>query len=312
MKSSFSAYPFGSPMPNRSFSSSSYRYGFNGKENDEEAVGTRGGTQDYGMRIYNPALGKFLSVDPMQRKYPELTPYQFASNRPIDGIDQDGLEYATFTIFVQYGKVKDITVTKDYELKNPNTAGPGVQLNYAYLDKDGKVTKFEAKPNIPNSVYGIYAGDKNPQLPKKGGDPFKLYDDYSLDPIDEVDAAAKKHDLAYDKIHPKQAGMKGVMNDATTAANIDAIVAGDNVIKKYATGEKDNITGKKVTFEEFKGANSLSSGFYGAEKVKPLYNMPSNIYNSIKNAAKAVGNFISDVKYKANEGINAINNMSPH
>jgi hypothetical protein len=32
-------------------------------------------------------------VDPLTQKYPELTPYQFASDRPIDGIDLDGLEY---------------------------------------------------------------------------------------------------------------------------------------------------------------------------------------------------------------------------
>ena len=70
-----------------------YRYGFNGKENDAES-----GTQDYGMRIYNPALGKFLSVDPITAQYPELTPYQFASNRPIDGIDLDGKEYVESTI----------------------------------------------------------------------------------------------------------------------------------------------------------------------------------------------------------------------
>lgn len=43
--------------------------------------------------MYDGRLGKFLSVDPLTPKYPELTPYQFASNRPIDGIDLDGLEY---------------------------------------------------------------------------------------------------------------------------------------------------------------------------------------------------------------------------
>lgn len=32
-------------------------------------------------------------MGPITRQYPELTPYQFASNRPIDGIDLDGLEY---------------------------------------------------------------------------------------------------------------------------------------------------------------------------------------------------------------------------
>ena len=50
-------------MPGRTFSSSSYRYGFNGKENDNEVKGN-GNQQDYGMRIYDPRLGRFLSIDP--------------------------------------------------------------------------------------------------------------------------------------------------------------------------------------------------------------------------------------------------------
>ena len=72
-----------------------YRYGFNGKENDNEVKGT-GNQQDYGFRIYDPRLGRFLSVDPLTPSYPMLTPYQFASNRPIDGIDLDGLEYLPY------------------------------------------------------------------------------------------------------------------------------------------------------------------------------------------------------------------------
>jgi RHS repeat-associated protein len=80
-------------MPGRKFTAATqYRYGFNGKEEDDEVKGD-GNQQDYGMRIYDPRLGKFLSVDPITKNYPMLTPYQFASNRPIDGIDLDGLEY---------------------------------------------------------------------------------------------------------------------------------------------------------------------------------------------------------------------------
>lgn len=84
-------YPFGMTMPERNFSSGNYRYGFNGKENDNE-VKTKGNQQDYGIRIYDTRLGKFLSVDPLTKKYPWLTPYQFASNCPIWAIDIDGLE----------------------------------------------------------------------------------------------------------------------------------------------------------------------------------------------------------------------------
>jgi len=36
---------------------------------------------------------KFISVDPLTKKYPMLSPYQFASNSSISGVDLDGLEY---------------------------------------------------------------------------------------------------------------------------------------------------------------------------------------------------------------------------
>jgi RHS repeat-associated protein len=73
-------YPFGMTMPGRKYAAgSTYRYGFNGKENDNEVKG-EGNQQDYGMRIYDPRLGRFLSVDPLMEDYPFYTPYQFASN----------------------------------------------------------------------------------------------------------------------------------------------------------------------------------------------------------------------------------------
>ena len=42
---------------------------------------------------FDPTVStRFLSVDPIARDFPELTPYQFASNTPIKAIDLDGLE----------------------------------------------------------------------------------------------------------------------------------------------------------------------------------------------------------------------------
>jgi hypothetical protein len=51
-----------------------------------------GDQQDYGMRIYDPRVGRFLSLDPIESDYPGLTPYQFAANTPIQAKDLDGLE----------------------------------------------------------------------------------------------------------------------------------------------------------------------------------------------------------------------------
>ncbi|MEJ0105486.1 MAG: RHS repeat-associated core domain-containing protein [Bacteroidota bacterium] len=73
-----------------------YRYGFNGKEQDKETVSTT--TCDYGLRIYNPALGRFLSVDPIASSFPWYTSYQFAGNSPLANIDLNGEEPRLATI----------------------------------------------------------------------------------------------------------------------------------------------------------------------------------------------------------------------
>ena len=85
------AYPFGWRIETRSFAvGEEHRVGFNGKENDKDWGGQL--IQDYGFRLYNPSIGKFLSVDPLAPNYPSWTPYAFAMNSPIANIDLDGLE----------------------------------------------------------------------------------------------------------------------------------------------------------------------------------------------------------------------------
>jgi hypothetical protein len=63
--------------------------------------------QDYGARIYDQRVARFLSVDPLTGKYPWYTPYQFAGNKAIWAVDLDGLE-EYYSINAQYlGKIGD-------------------------------------------------------------------------------------------------------------------------------------------------------------------------------------------------------------
>ncbi len=87
IKSTIGGYgPFGNQLTGLQFGAN-MKFTFNGKEQDVET-----GTQDYGMRIYNPSLGRFLSTDPLTKYFPWYTPYQFAGNKPIAFIDLDGAE----------------------------------------------------------------------------------------------------------------------------------------------------------------------------------------------------------------------------
>ena len=82
-------------MPGRKFESGSgYRFGFNGKENDKDISE---GDQDYGLRIYDARLARFLSVDPNGSGYPYYSSYQFAGNTPIQANDLDGGEPAGYS-----------------------------------------------------------------------------------------------------------------------------------------------------------------------------------------------------------------------
>ena len=117
-------------MPGRKFSAgTSYRYGFNGKENDNEVKG-EGNQQDYGFRIYDPRVGKFLSVDPLSQSYPWNSAYAFAENDVIRSIDLEGGEKYIITGRIWKGSdgkwLSNISTT---ELKNAGPLGSGTLTN---------------------------------------------------------------------------------------------------------------------------------------------------------------------------------------
>jgi RHS repeat-associated protein len=124
-----------------------HRYGFNGKEVDSEGMGGGSTTYDYGFRIYNAQLGKFLSVDPLTASYPWYTPYQFAGNKPIMAVDVDGLEDAIVINSIQVGDDGVITggtsCTAIFS-KTQNNRGGVLTVN---IFSDGRTT-YELIPNL--------------------------------------------------------------------------------------------------------------------------------------------------------------------
>ena len=66
-----------------------YRYGFNGMERGDSWNGA-GNSYDFGARIYNPRIGRFLSMDPRAADYAYYSPYLFAGNCPVRLIDING------------------------------------------------------------------------------------------------------------------------------------------------------------------------------------------------------------------------------
>jgi len=150
-----------------------YRYGFNGKEKDDEVTGTTGVTYDYGFRIYDSRIGKFLSVDPLTKDYPWYTPYQFAGNKPIWAIDLDGLEEQYFS--KNFGSIEGKAVIK---LSNTTTIGKNYLKTlksqktydvyfYDSSEETGGATWEIKDMKAYNALHKFYRNQLDPKIIKK-------------------------------------------------------------------------------------------------------------------------------------------------
>ncbi len=96
-------YAFGGSMEGREIKIRDYFFGFEGIKKTNEISG-EGNHYQFKFREYDPRLGHFWSVDPLAASYPWNSPYAFAENRVIDGIDFEGLE---FTQYLQKDKLEN-------------------------------------------------------------------------------------------------------------------------------------------------------------------------------------------------------------
>ncbi len=92
-------YSYGALLPGRN-SISGYRFAFQGKEKDDEIKGN-GDSYDFGARIYDPRLGRWLSIDPLGETTPQRSPYNGMGNNPVLMKDGNGMkEYASYQDYV--------------------------------------------------------------------------------------------------------------------------------------------------------------------------------------------------------------------
>ena len=117
-------YPFGGLMGESKSLASSQRYKYNGKELDR----THGlDWYDYGARMYDPALARWMVPDPLAEKYYGVSPYAYCHDNPINAIDPDGRD----DFFDENGKFIKKTKTGDNIMVK---SGDNKYVNFTSVD----------------------------------------------------------------------------------------------------------------------------------------------------------------------------------
>jgi RHS repeat-associated protein len=195
-----------------------YRFGFNGKEDDKDI---NVGVQDYGMRIYDNRLGRYISVDPEFYKGRQYSPYVQEFNNPISFIDENG----AWSIFTHYRMVKRALMKAGISKKTAEEIA-----NYASTYADGGHGFILGI----NQAIGIFGGTPPLKLARKDkdGEMDKSQDDISIQMV---------------SIHAMKAAFEGISDKEA----IDRALHGGTF--KDVNGNEIKIEGALNVIERFKG-----------------------------------------------------------
>ncbi|WP_146917284.1 RHS repeat domain-containing protein, partial [Flavobacterium columnare] len=120
---------FGEVLFEEHSSSFSMPYLFNGKELDRET-----NLSYYGARYLDMKTSLWLNIDPLAEKYPNISPYAYVANNPVNAIDPDGRDI----IFVVNKDGKDL----QYTYRNRNFYHDGKRYN-------------PGKENVSKTMYRV-------------------------------------------------------------------------------------------------------------------------------------------------------------
>ena len=129
-------YAFGSSMVERSQSFGEiYKFGFNNQEKEGDPGSNREGDYySFEYRVHDARLGRFLSVDPLNNKYPFYSVYSYSGNRVIDCRDLEGLEPESIVSSLDENNTKFELTNRAKIFFQLMTVTSATHLNSVYID----------------------------------------------------------------------------------------------------------------------------------------------------------------------------------
>jgi RHS repeat-associated protein len=247
-----------------------YRYGYQGSEKDDEMKGS-GNSYDFGARMYDSRVGRWLSLDHLAHTSPSLSPYNFVANCPVVLIDPDGKKEKPY----EKGKSKPVQEV-------PNTQTP-----VHFYDPNGNPTGIHPNSDIAYNCHSFAwhnsEGDKNDEI----GNNLPYAPKWDNNPKDDIkeQRAKQLHKDVRNKVGDKVIYYQDV--------NGDGIWQENEPIAHSALVKEIDREGNTVTVEGKMGESGMSVNHPGA----PGYYETDN------------GNRLSRAYFRTNGNIQKLGNI---
>ncbi|MES2628545.1 MAG: RHS repeat-associated core domain-containing protein [Bacteroidota bacterium] len=230
------------------------KYQFTGYERDAES-----GLDNALARMYDSDLGRFLNVDPLMGKFPNMSPFNYCFNNPVGHTDPTGMAPPTEYRAPDGRVLGNIGPGNDVRIINPAYFSPDANGNYNKAELDANSANLDIQPNAASVVNQIETSSST----KVGGKYLEYGAPILLTSTSNADMAITSATLGFGAVFTS--GKTESVNLTGTKelpANMNGmlkgtIMQGNSVVIGFAHGHTPNMVSGLSTTTNSQGGNDV-------------------------------------------------------